>query len=596
MPAVLRRIAVQTFRKTNEAILWRQTTNSNGSLRLPPCHVQARRLFCSSAWGTEHNKHDDASPATGGGGRLGMLSPQLPVYKPASSFSGFELTFLGTSSQGCARRYPSSLVVRLRSHSESQAWLFDAGEGALAQLQRSHLRVSQLQNIFITHMHSDHVFGLPSIVMAVLAFRKDACKAKPPLTVYGPPGIRSFLRAALGTTLPNIRGNNLLRIVELALPDNSVLQKKFRRHSPYWKASLRQMPFEEPAERPLEPIAASSDLSEPERWTYELISQDESQGYDTSKPDQRGLNSLRQWNTSGSYSFSNITSHRGAVRTASSTPKPSAHVGPPAPATVQAAFVNHTVPCIAYTITENMGGIRFDKEKLESYGISTDGTSQHRDVFQRLAEGQTIVFDGRTIRPEDVARTRRQPRRVCIVGDTSDASNAAHIAQDVDVLVHEATMLASETDIARKRGHSSSRTAAEFAKKINARRVILNHTSVGYTAQHVRMIEAEARAVLGNKPCYVAHDMSVFNVPFQDDSGGPESQFRVFLGHPRWDRAEIFANAEKAFPTSTDDGCKAEATGRTSSQMLPLAHVTSHVQPVVTTSSDEDQMVDSQTA
>ena len=73
-----------------------------------------------------------------------------------------QVTFLGTSSGVPTRgRNVSSVAVRLPQRAE--LWLFDCGEGTQHQFLRSDLRVSQLRRIFITHMHGDHIFGLPGL-------------------------------------------------------------------------------------------------------------------------------------------------------------------------------------------------------------------------------------------------------------------------------------------------------------------------------------------------------------------------------------------------------------------------------------------------
>jgi ribonuclease Z len=435
-------------------------------------------------------------------------------------------------------RYPSSLALRLRSRQGSHVWLFDAGEGALAQMQRSHLKASQLRHIFITHMHADHVFGLPGVILAALHLRGRAGNSSSdsnggpsavvgePLTVYGPPGLRAFLRATLGTTLPNLR-DGLLRIVELTLPEETHSLKRYKRQSPYWNAPIKQLPFEEQGGKCLRAACHDSPGGGPRAYTYNVL--------DFGAPERPMLACGHEEDTRG-HLFSE--EHGSSVQDTS------------APASVQAAIVNHSVPSVAYVITEDVRGVRFDKAKLLAYGLEVDGNPKHLENFRSLLRGDSTTLNGRLIRPEDVVRDRR-PRRLCVVGDTCDASGVAHLAQDVDVLVHEATVCAAETHIARKRGHSSSRTAAEFAQRIGARRLVLNHTSVGYTPHQVRRLEAEARAVLGFERAYIAYDMSVFNVPRSCAQVGDNFSFRTFLGHPRWDS---YGAADEGLELLVEDG------------------------------------------
>lgn len=79
-------------------------------------------------------------------------------------------------------------------------WMFDCGEGAQHQILRSPLKLSKLEKLFVSHLHGDHIFGIPGL----LAGRSFQGGTKP-LTIYGPVGIRRFVETALevsGTHLP----------------------------------------------------------------------------------------------------------------------------------------------------------------------------------------------------------------------------------------------------------------------------------------------------------------------------------------------------------------------------------------------------------
>lgn len=98
-----------------------------------------------------------------------------------------QITFLGTSA-GVPTRSRNVSSVALRLEQRGEVWLFDCGEATQHQLLRSDLRISQITRIFITHMHGDHVFGLPGLLatcgMAGHARRID---------VYGPKGLAEYV-------------------------------------------------------------------------------------------------------------------------------------------------------------------------------------------------------------------------------------------------------------------------------------------------------------------------------------------------------------------------------------------------------------------
>lgn len=110
-----------------------------------------------------------------------------------------ELYFLGTNAGlPTTQRNVTSIALRMLEERRS-SWLFDCGEATQHQILRSPLKLSRLEKIFITHMHGDHVFGLPGLLSS-----RASQEGTSPLTVYGPKGIRQFLEVTLGTTQSRI--------------------------------------------------------------------------------------------------------------------------------------------------------------------------------------------------------------------------------------------------------------------------------------------------------------------------------------------------------------------------------------------------------
>lgn len=103
-----------------------------------------------------------------------------------------QVTFLGTSS-GVPTRARNVSAVALRLPQRAEMWLFDCGEGTQHQFLRSDLRLSQLRRIFITHMHGDHVFGLPGL-LASLGLSGNSNEG---IDLYGPDPLEGFLNGAL---------------------------------------------------------------------------------------------------------------------------------------------------------------------------------------------------------------------------------------------------------------------------------------------------------------------------------------------------------------------------------------------------------------
>lgn len=73
----------------------------------------------------------------------------------------FEINVLGCGSAKPSQAHnPSCTVVNFREN----LFMIDCGEGAQKELQRQRLKLPRLNHIFLTHLHGDHVFGLPGLI------------------------------------------------------------------------------------------------------------------------------------------------------------------------------------------------------------------------------------------------------------------------------------------------------------------------------------------------------------------------------------------------------------------------------------------------
>ncbi|MEY8699802.1 ribonuclease Z [Streptococcus ferus] len=113
-----------------------------------------------------------------------------------------EIQFLGTGAgQPSKARNVSSLVLKLLDEI-NQIWMFDCGEGTQRQILETTIKPRKIRNIFITHLHGDHVFGLPGFLSS-RAFQ--ASEEQTDLDIYGPVGIKTLVLSSLrasGARLP----------------------------------------------------------------------------------------------------------------------------------------------------------------------------------------------------------------------------------------------------------------------------------------------------------------------------------------------------------------------------------------------------------
>ncbi|MEJ6400747.1 ribonuclease Z [Nicoliella lavandulae] len=103
-----------------------------------------------------------------------------------------QIEFLGTGS-GVPGKFRNVSCTALRLLDEcNSVWLFDVGEGTQQQILRSNLKPRKINKIFITHLHGDHIFGLPGLLSS-----RSFQGGNTPLTIYGPKGIKDFVQVSL---------------------------------------------------------------------------------------------------------------------------------------------------------------------------------------------------------------------------------------------------------------------------------------------------------------------------------------------------------------------------------------------------------------
>lgn len=95
------------------------------------------------------------------------------------------VVFLGTSgSVPTLKRSLPSVVVQ----GPKEQWMFDCGENTQRQMMAAKVSFHKKLKVFLTHLHGDHVLGLPGILQTMaLMDRKESVQ------VFGPVGIKDFL-------------------------------------------------------------------------------------------------------------------------------------------------------------------------------------------------------------------------------------------------------------------------------------------------------------------------------------------------------------------------------------------------------------------
>ncbi|WP_339250440.1 ribonuclease Z [Sporosarcina sp. FSL W8-0480] len=106
-----------------------------------------------------------------------------------------EIFFLGTGAGMPSKlRNTSSLILNLSAEQEGY-WMFDCGEATQHQLLRTSIKPRKINKIFITHLHGDHIFGLPGFLGS-----RSFLGGEEELTIYGPVGIKEWITTSLRIT------------------------------------------------------------------------------------------------------------------------------------------------------------------------------------------------------------------------------------------------------------------------------------------------------------------------------------------------------------------------------------------------------------
>ena len=289
-----------------------------------------------------------------------------------------ELQFLGTGAGVPAKmRNVSSIALKLLDE-RNEIWLFDCGEATQQQILNTTIRPGKIKKIFITHLHGDHIFGLPGLLTS-----RSFQGGEDELIVYGPKGIKRFIDASISVSYS-----------KLSYP-------------------LKVIEFEEDGV----------------------------------------LFSDQQFK-------------------------------------VEAMKLEHGIPSYGFRITEadQIGELKADE--LKALGVPFG------PVFGRLKRGEVVILeDGRVIDGKDYVSEDIKGRIVVICGDTRFTPKSITLAQNANVLVHEATYEADKEKTARQHFHSTSKQAATIALEANVQQLYLTHISARYLGHQVSQLEQEARKV-----------------------------------------------------------------------------------------------------
>ena len=96
-----------------------------------------------------------------------------------------QVVFLGTAGSVPTRKRSLPAIIIKR---KGEQIMFDCGEGTQRQMVKAKTGFHKKMKVFISHMHGDHVLGLPGMLQTMALFGRER-----KLDIYGPPGVKSFI-------------------------------------------------------------------------------------------------------------------------------------------------------------------------------------------------------------------------------------------------------------------------------------------------------------------------------------------------------------------------------------------------------------------
>ncbi|MEX0271517.1 ribonuclease Z [Leptolyngbyaceae cyanobacterium UHCC 1019] len=182
--------------------------------------------------------------------------------------------------------------------------------------------------------------------------------------------------------------------------------------------------------------------------------------------------------------------------------------------TVSCELLKHRVPAFGYRVTEKDRTGHFDVEKAAALGIPSG------PLYGKLKRGEQVTLpDGKQVNGADFCGPTLIGRKLVYCTDTVFCDSAIALAQDADVLIHEATFAHQDAELAYQRLHSTSTMAAQVALAAQVQQLIITHLSPRYAPGNSiepKDLLLEARSIFPNTE--MAADFLTVNIPRRESA------------------------------------------------------------------------------
>jgi len=162
----------------------------------------------------------------------------------------------------------------------------------------------------------------------------------------------------------------------------------------------------------------------------------------------------------------------------------------------------HRVPTCGFLFREKARQRNILKEKITEYNIPL------KQITDIKNGADLVLKNGKVILNSELTLPASRPRSYAYCSDTRPQPAILPLIKGVDILYHEATFLHDDAKLAHNTFHTTSRQAAEIAKKAEAHMLLIGHFSSRY--KHLSEFESEAKEVFPNT--VAVNDGDVFEV------------------------------------------------------------------------------------
>ncbi|KRL63548.1 ribonuclease Z [Lactobacillus psittaci] len=170
--------------------------------------------------------------------------------------------------------------------------------------------------------------------------------------------------------------------------------------------------------------------------------------------------------------------------------------------------LDHRVPCFGYRVEEKSRPGELLMDKLAPYHLPNG------PILGELKAGKVVKLeDGTELNGKDFLGPEKKGRIVTIIYDTRATDAIRKLAQNADVLIHEATFNGNESKMARAYYHSTADQAARVAKDCGVKTLYLTHVSARYLGAKAFEMQKQARKIFPNT--FLVNDFDDFDIPLR---------------------------------------------------------------------------------